>query len=313
MKIGIIGSGLVGSTTAYTLVMRGIGREIVLINRSMERAWGEAADIRHAVPFSHALHVCAGDYKDLHGSHVVIITAGAAGNHIQSRLELLEQNAAIMRDIVPRVLEHAPGAVLVIATNPVDIMTHLAAHLAAECGVPSTRVIGSGTTLDTARFRSLVAEKIDVDPHHIHGYVIGEHGDSEVLTWSLVTVGAVPLDVFCDHSNMAIDVATREKIGEQVRRAGYDIIAAKGATYYGVSSALARITQTIMNDQRGVLTVSTRLPDVAGVPNVSLSMPQVVGGEGIIQNLPIMLNERERTALQGSALVIRRALEQLGL
>ncbi len=313
MKIGIVGSGLVGSTTAYTLVTRGIGREIVLVNRNAERARAEAADVRHAVPFAHALHVCAGDYADLRGSHVVIITVGIPVANFKSRLDLLDGNAAVMREVVPRILEHAPDAVLLVATNPVDAMTHLTAHIAAGYGVPQTRVIGSGTTLDTARFRSLIAERIGVDPHHIHGYVIGEHGDSEVMTWSLVTIGAVPLDVFCVHNDMAIDLAARDQIGEQVRRAGYEILAAKGASYYGISSALARITQVIVNDQRSVLTVSTRLPYVEGVPDVTLSMPQIVGGEGIVQTLPLALDGQEHADLKASAQVIRHAIDQLGL
>ncbi|HVO69135.1 MAG TPA: L-lactate dehydrogenase [Aggregatilineaceae bacterium] len=313
MKVGIVGSGLVGSTTAYTLVMRGIGREVVLVNRTLERARAEAADVRHAVPFAHALQVWAGGYEDLGGSQVVIITVGVPHTTIRTRLDLLEGNAAVLRDVIPQVLEHAPQAVLLIATNPVDVMTHLAAHIAAQYGVSSGRVIGSGTTLDTARFRSLIGERIGVDPHHVHGYVVGEHGDSEVPTWSVVTVGAVPLDTFCIHSNLAIDWGERDRITEQVRRAGYDILHTKGATNYGVSSALARITQVIISDQRAVLTVTTPLPEVEGVRHVSLSMPALVGGSGVIQHLPIALNEGERDALRASATVLRCAIDRLGL
>jgi L-lactate dehydrogenase len=313
MKIGIVGSGLVGSTTAYTLVMRGIGREIVLVNRNADRARAEAADVRHAVPFAHALQVRAGDYADLRSSHVVIVTVGIPTANIKSRLDLLEGNAAVMREVVPRILAHAPDAVLLVATNPVDAMTHLVAHIAAGYGVPSAHVIGSGTTLDTARFRSLIAERVGVDPQHIHGYVIGEHGDSEVMTWSLLTIGAVPLDVFCLHNDMAIDLAARDQIGEQVRRAGYEILAAKGATYYGVSSALARITQVIVSDQRSVLTVSTPLPHVEGVPDVTISMPQIVGGDGIVRSLPLALNAQEHADRKASAQVIRHAVDQLRL
>jgi len=313
MKVGIVGSGLVGSTTAYTLVMRGIGREVVLVNRTQERARAEAADVRHAVPFAHALEVRAGGFEDLGGSQVVIITVGVPLTNIRTRMDLLSANAAVLRDVIPHVLEHAPQAVLLIATNPVDVMTHLAAHLAAPYGIPTSRVIGSGTTLDTARFRSLIAQRIGVDPHHVHGYVIGEHGDSEVPTWSLVTVGAVPLDTFCVHSKLAIDWEERDRITEQVRRAGYEILHTKGATNFGVSSALARITQVIINDQRAVLTISTVLPEVEGVRQVSLSMPALVGGSGVLQHLPIALNDRERDALRASATVLRCAIDELGL
>ena len=313
MKVGIIGSGYVGATTAYAMVMRGVGREIVLVNRSPERARAEAADVRHAVPFAHPLTVRAGDYADLAGAQLVIITVGVPQKGMTSRMDLLQGNAAVMRDVVPRVLEHAPDAVLLIATNPVDVMTHLATEIAAGYGVPSSRVIGSGTTLDTARFQSLIAERIGVDPHNIHGYVIGEHGDSEVMAWSLVTVGAVPLDVFCDFSQMAIDLAARDQINEQVRMAGFEILRGKGATYYGVSTALAQIAEVILADQRAILTVSARLPFVEAVKNVTLSMPQLIGGQGVLQSLPIALSDGERDALHASAEVIRHALEQIGL
>src|SRR5215472_4441832 len=196
MKVGIVGSGFVGSTAAYALVMQGVGREIVLVDKDAARAEAEADDIRHAVPFAYPLEVRAGDYEDLAGCRVILLCAGVGQQPGETRLQLLQRNAQVFHEIVPAVLKQAPEAVLVVATNPVDVMTHLAARFAAACGVPAGRVFGSGTTLDTARFRSLLGGHCGVDPHHVHTYVIGEHGDSEVLTWSLATVGGMPLEVF---------------------------------------------------------------------------------------------------------------------
>lgn len=313
MKIGIVGSGLVGATTAYTLVQRGIGREVILVNRTPARARAEAADVRHAVPFAHPLVVRAGDYADLAGCHVVVITVGVPQQGMTSRMDLLEGNAALLREVIPQVLTHVPEAVLLVATNPVDVMTHLVAHIAAGSGVPPCRVLGSGTLLDTARFCSIIADRIGVDPQYINGYVIGEHGDSEVMAWSLVTVGAVPLDTFCFHSTLAIEPAERDEIGERVRKAGFEIFHGKGATYYGVSSALARIVEVIIKDERAVLTVSTPLSQVEGIPNVSLSLPCLVGGNGVIQYLPIALSPDEHAALRASAGVIQAAARQIGV
>jgi L-lactate dehydrogenase len=311
MKIGIVGSGLVGSTAAYALVMQGIGRRIVLVDLNKVRAQAEADDIFHAVPFAHPMQVDAGDYSDLAGSRVVIITAGVNQKPGETRLQLLERNAAVFREVVPQVLTHAPGAVLVVATNPVDVMTHLTARYAAELGVPSQRVIGSGTTLDTARFRTLLGTHFGVDSHHVHGYVVGEHGDSEVLTWSLVTIGGTTLDDFCRLRDICLDEEAKQRIDQNVRRAAYNIISGKGATYYGIGGALARIVDVITHDQRAILTVCAPTPEVAGVKDVTVSLPRLVGGEGIIAMLPIPLNEDERAALNNSARVIREVIDAL--
>ena len=196
MKIGIVGCGMVGSASAFALVMSGVGREIVLVDLNRARAEAEANDIYHAVPFAYPLAVRAGDYPDLSGAQVVVLAGGVAQRPGETRLQLLQRNAEVFRQIVPSVLRHAPEAVLLVVTNPVDIMTHLAAQFAAEFGVPATRVIGSGTTLDTARFRVLVGGHFGVDPHHVHGYVLGEHGDSEVLAWSQTTIAGLSLEEF---------------------------------------------------------------------------------------------------------------------
>ena len=255
MKVGIVGSGFVGATAAYAIVMQGVGREVVLVDKNEDRAKAEADDIRHAVPFAHPLEVRAGTYEDLAGSRVVVLCAGVGQKPGETRLQLLQRNAAVFREVVPAVLSHAPDAVLVVATNPVDVMTHLAARFAAECGVPTGRVLGSGTTLDTARFRSLLGAFCGVDAHHVHAYVIGEHGDSEVLTWSLATIAGMPLEAFARLRKIENPDSVRQDIDQKVRRAAYTIIGGKGATYYGIGSALSRIVNVILHDQRSILTV----------------------------------------------------------
>ena len=311
MKVGVVGSGLVGATAAYALVMRGVGREIVLVDKNEARAVAEADDIRHAVPFAHALEVRAGGYADLAGCCAVVLCAGVGQKPGESRLQLLRRNAAVFREVVPAVLKYAPEAAVIVATNPVDVMTHVAARFAAEVGVPAGRVFGSGTTLDTARFRTLLGSRCEVDSHHVHGYVVGEHGDSEVLTWSLVTVGGMPLEAFARLRGVDLSDAVHRDVDEKVRRAAYTIIAGKGATYYGIGSALARIVSAVLHDQRSILTVCAPTADVLGVKNVTVALPRLVGGAGVIETFPLPLSESEQAQLRASAGVIRSALDEL--
>ena len=311
MKTGIVGSGFVGSTAAYALVMRGVGRRLVLVDQNRARAESEADDIRHAVPFANPLEVSAGDYTDLAGCKVVIVSAGVGQKPGETRLQLLERNAQVFRQVIPNILQHAPDTILLIATNPVDVMTHLAARYAGEAGLPSSRVIGSGTTLDTARLRSLIGRQLNVDSQHIHAYVLGEHGDSEVIPWSLVTVGGIPLEEFCQEGEISICPDDYEGIDQKVRRAAYHIIEGKGATYYGIGSAIARIVEVILQDERSILTVCTPMPGVAGVRDVTVSLPNLVGGEGIRKTFFPNLNEKEMTLLRASAQVVRSVIDDL--
>lgn len=313
MKIGIVGSGMVGSTSAFALVMSGVGREIVLVDTNRARAEAEANDLFHAVPFAHPLTVHAGDYADLVGARVVVIAGGVAQQPGETRLQLLQRNADVFRDIVPSVLRHAPDAVLLVVTNPVDIMTHLAAHFAAEFGVPSTRVIGSGTTLDTARLRALLGRHFGVDARHVHAYVLGEHGDSELLAWSQVTIAGLSLDDFAKVTGTAFTSADREQVDEQVRRAAYHIIAGKGATYYGIGSAVARIVDVLLHDQRAILTVCARISGVPGCEGVTLALPHLVGGDGVLATIPLSLDSDEEAGLRRSADILRAAIQSLGL
>jgi len=313
MKTGIVGSGFVGATAAYALVMRGVGRRVVLVDQNKSRAEAEADDILHAVPFARPLEITAGDYPDLADCKVVIVSAGVGQKPGETRLELLGRNVKVFQQVIPNILQYAPQAILLIATNPVDVMTHIAAHYASKFGVPSSRVIGSGTTLDTARLRTLIGGRLNIDPQHIHAYVLGEHGDSEVLTWSLVTVGGISLEEFCTGREISICPDDYTEIDERVRRAAYHIIEGKGATYYGIGSAIARIVEVILQDERSILTVCTPMEEVAGVEDVTVSLPNLVGGEGIIQTFFPNLNDAETTALRASAQVVRSVIDKLDL
>lgn len=311
MKIGIVGSGLVGATAAYALVMRGVGREIVLTDKNPARASAEADDILHAVPFAHPLVVRAGDYADLADAPVVIVSAGVNQRPGETRLQLLERNAAVFREVIPNILRHAPDAVLVIATNPVDIMTHIAARFAVAFGVPYGRVLGSGTTLDTARFRALLGRHLGIEAYNVHAYVLGEHGDSEVLAWSQVSIGGIPLEEFCTDQATNVTQEVRDAIDERVRRAAYHIIEGKGATYYGVGSALARIASVILGDQRSLMTVCSPMEGVAGVEDVTVSLPNLVGAQGVLSTCVFSLSDEEQAALQRSARIVKDAIDSL--
>lgn len=308
MKIGIVGCGMVGSASAFALVMRGVGREIVLVDLNKARAEAEANDIFHAVPFSHPLNIRAGDYADLRGAKVVVIAAGVAQKPGETRLQLLKRNAAVLGQVVPAILQHAPEAVLLVVSNPVDILTHLAAHFAAKQGIPPTRVIGSGTMLDTARFRALVGRHFGVDPQHVHAYVIGEHGDSEVLTWSQASIAGMTLSEFSKVHGKPLSPEQRQTIDGQVRGAAYQIIAGKGATYYGIGSAVARLVDVLLHDQRAILTICCRISGVAGLEGVTLSLPHLVGGQGALATIPLPMNEAEEQGLLRSATVLHEAL-----
>jgi L-lactate dehydrogenase len=311
-KIGVIGSGFVGSSAAYAMVMSDVGREIVLVDMNHKRAQAEANDILHAVPFAHPIEVSAGDYPALEGCSAVVITAGVNQKPGETRLQLLERNAEVFRQVVPNVIKHAPDARLIVATNPVDVTTHMTARIAEAHGKPVMQVLGSGTTLDTARFRALLGRKLGVDARHVHAYVLGEHGDSEVLAWSQVTIGGMSLEEFCDRRNIRFGKEDRAEVDEGVRRAAYSIIEGKNATYYGIGAALARITDVVISDQRSILTTCAPTAEVAGVKDVTVALPRLVGGDGILDTLMQPLSPEEEGALRSSAKVVREAIASLG-
>lgn len=310
MKVGIIGSGMVGATSAYAIMMKKAANEIVLIDSNPLRASAEAQDIQHAVPFAHATDIYAGSYNDLKDAKVVVIAAGASQKPGETRLMLMERNAAIMKSIISSVAEVAPKAILLIATNPVDIITHICVKIANELGISKSRIIGSGTTLDTARFRSLLGNYLGVDSQHVHAYVVGEHGDSEVLTWSNIDIGGVSLEDFVEFRNIGFNEAIKAEIDSGVRNAAYKIIEGKGSTYYGIGGAIAKLVEVINRDNQAVLTVSVFNENIEGINDVTLSLPHIIGGEGDLGVLPIRLNVKERSLLKKSAEIIRGKISE---
>lgn len=310
MKVGIIGSGMVGATAAYAIMMRKAASDIVLIDANEKRAIAEAADIQHAVPFAHATDVYAESYEDLKDAKVVVIAAGANQKPGETRLVLMEKNAAIMRDIISKTAAINPNIIFLVATNPVDIITHICITIAKEFEIPPTRIIGSGTTLDTARFRTLLGNLIGVDSQNVHAYVVGEHGDSEVLTWSNIDIGGVTLEDFVAHKKIEFNEKIKANIDDGVRNAAYKIIEGKGSTYYGIGGAIAKLVDVINRDNRSILTVSTYNHDIEGIKNVTLSLPHLIGGEGDLGVLPIQLNVKEKLLLKNSAEVIRAKIDE---
>ncbi|MFC4454243.1 L-lactate dehydrogenase [Deinococcus sonorensis] len=305
MKVGVIGAGYVGAAAVFAMVLRGSCSEVVIVDKNEQKARAEAADISHATPVAHATRVFAGQYQDLRGASVVILTAGANQRPGESRLELLGRNAAVFREVVPNVVQVAPDAVLLVATNPVDVMTQLTVDLVgpAQAG----RVVGSGTVLDTARLRTLVATRAEVDPQHVHGYVLGEHGDTEVVAWSGVQIAGLPLTQFYESRGQSWSPEMQVEMDHAVRHAAAEIIAGKGATAYGIGAALARISEAVLRDRRSVLTVSAPSEQYG----TSLALPRVVGGSGVLATLPTQLTAAEQQALDHSAAVLREAHAQL--
>lgn len=304
MKVGVVGAGMVGASAAFAMVLQGAASEVVIIDRNRALAEAQAQDILHATPFSHPVRVTAGDYPDLAGCGVVVLAAGVGQRPGETRLELLGRNAAVFAEIVPAVLEAAPDAVLLVATNPVDVMTDVATRLS---GLPPSRVIGSGTILDTARFRALLGEFLGISPKSVHAWVLGEHGDSEVLCWSAAAVGALGVESLAEQHGRPLTPTDRDAIDKGVRGAAYRIIAGKGATWFGIGGGIARIVQAVADDERAVLTVSTLTPEVEGVTDVALSLPRVVGAHGAGEALWPRLDDSERTALKRSAEILKQA------
>lgn len=313
MKVGIIGTGMVGSTTGYAMVMSGTGNEIVLVDLNKARAEAEADDMAHAVPFAHPAvptAVSSGDYADLDGADVVVITAGVPQKPGETRLQLLEKNAAVFAQIIPQILKATPNPILVVATNPVDVMTEIAQRIS---GLPDERVIGSGTTLDTARFHWLLGEHLSISPQSVHAYVIGEHGDSEVLCWSGATVSGVPVAEFANQIGNPLTDAVRSRIDDGVRNAAYSIIDGKGATWFGIGASIARVVRAIENDEHAVLTVSKVENDVEGIGRVAASLPRIVCRAGAFETLMPKMTDDEHAALKRSASIIAEAIAEVDL
>jgi len=309
-KVAVVGAGKVGSTFAYALLLSGLVGEMVLIDVDRERVEGEAMDLNHAVPLSNPVRIWAGDYADCAGADVVVIAAGTAQRPGETRLDLVKRNAAIFNDVISRITAHNQTGILLIATNPVDVLSYVAWKVS---GFPSGRVIGSGTVLDTARLRYLLGEHFGVDARNVHAYIIGEHGDSEVPVWSLANVAGMQLDDFCRREDCELGPQIRARIFEQTRDAAYEIIQRKGATYYAVAAGLLRIVESILRDQHTVLAVSSLVPGYYDIEDVYLSLPAVVDRGGVERVLHLPLNEQETEALHKSAAVLRSVLDELEL
>lgn len=311
MKVGIVGAGMVGSAAAFAITLRGVASEVVLVDRNAALARAQAEDILHATPFAHGTRVISGDYDALAGARVVILTAGVNQQPGESRLALLGRNAAVFAEIIPRLQAVAPDALLVVATNPVDIMTAVATRLS---GLPPGRCFGSGTILDTARFRALLANHLGVSATSIHAHVLGEHGDSEVLCWSSAMAGTLPVADFAQQRGVPLTAEVRAAIDHGVRRAAYTIISGKGATWYGIGGGLARIVQAIGRDEGAILTVSCQeqslvVPGESLEGPVALSLPRVVGAHGVHSTLTPVLSPDEARGLVASARVLMAAAE----
>ena len=307
-RVAVVGVGAVGSTFAYSLLLSGLAAEILLVDANARRAEGEAMDLAHAVPLTRTARVWAGTLEDCRGAAITVIAAGVGQRMGESRLELLGRNAAIIREIVPAVASANPDGIIVVATNPVDILAHLAWKAS---GLPSARVIGSGTILDTARFRALLAEHFGVDPRSVHAHIAGEHGDSEVPVWSLANIAGMPLADFAAANGIGHDPATLEAIFAATRDAAYQIIERKGATYYAVAAGLVRICEAILRDQSTVLSVSSLICDYYGIDDVYLSVPTVLGRTGVEKTLRLALSAEEASGLRRSAEVLKSTLATL--
>jgi len=307
-RVVIVGAGAVGSTFAYTLMMSGLAQEIVLVDRDQERAGAEAMDLNHGLFFVPPAQIRSGTLADCAGADVVVITAGAAQKSGESRLELIGRNSRICRSILDGITEHTREAVVVMVTNPVDVLTYDALR---HCGLPWNRVMGSGTVLDSARFRYLLSDHCKVDARNVHAYILGEHGDSEVAVWSMSHMAGISMDRFCAMCGECDFEAHRRRIVKQVRDSAYHLIQSKGATQYGISQALLRIVGAILRDERSVLTVSTLVNDYLGIDDVCLSIPCVVGREGIVRQLKAELSQTEREQLRRSAAQLKQVQDSI--
>jgi L-lactate dehydrogenase len=308
-RVAIVGAGNVGATAAYALLLSGLAAEIVLIDANRERAEGEAMDLAHAVPFSRPTRVWAGEFEDCAGATITILAAGTGQRPGETRLDLTSRNAAIVAEIVPRVVAANPDGVILVATNPVDVLTHAAWRISR---LPASQVIGSGTTLDIGRFRALLGDHFGVDPRSVHAFIIGEHGDSEVPVWSSANVAGVGLEELARARGIDFGTDDRERIFRETRDAAYAIIERKGATYYAVAVALMRIVEAIVRDQRTVLSVSSLVGTRPyGLGEVCLSLPSIVGARGVEEVLGLHLSADEEHALRASAEIVRDAQDEM--
>lgn len=309
-KIVIVGAGFVGTTFAYSLLIRGLASQVVIIDVDKMRAEGEVMDLNHGMPFAYPAKIWAGDYPDCKDADVVVIAVDKGQKIGQSRLDLAEGNCEILKQIVPEITKHNRECILLVVTNPLDVMTYAALKLS---GFPKNRVIGSGTILDTARLRYLLSEYLKVDPRNVHAYIIGEHGDSEVPVWSLANVAGIRLKDYCPICNVPYDAEVFNDLFLKVRNAGYEIIKRKGRTNYAVALGLTKIVESIIRDENAIVTVSCLLEDYHGVSDICLSVPVILNRSGVKETIRLPLDDEEIADFQKSAAIIKKVASSLGL
>lgn len=307
-KIAVVGDGFVGSTTAYTIMLGGLFSEIVIIDINREKSEGDALDIAHGVSLVKPVYVYAGDYSDCADADIIIITAGAAQAPGETRLDLLKKNVSVTREIVENIMRYAPDDVILLAvTNPVDILTYVTHKIS---GLPKNQVLGSGTVLDTARLKYLISRKTGIDARSCHTYIIGEHGDSEVAAWSITNIGGMSMHEFCRYTGKC-NIGDLDIMYEDVKNSAYEIINKKGATYYAIAVAVARIVECIAGDENSILTVSSIFSGEYGLDNVALSVPTKVGGDGVEKILEVPFSREEMKGLRNSADTLKEQLAAL--
>ena len=307
-KVAVVGLGFVGSASAFALMQSGLFSEMVLVNRDMSKAEGEALDISHGLPFAKPMKIYAGTYDDIVDAAVIVITSGAGQKPGETRLDLVRKNVEVYRSIIPEIAKRNCEGILLIVSNPVDILTSVAVKLS---GFPENRVFGSGTVLDTARLKYLLGEHLNVDSRSVHAFIIGEHGDSEIAAWSSANVSGVPLHNFCEMRGHFEHEKAMYEIAEGVKNSAYEIIEKKKATYYGIAMSVKRICEAIVRDEKSILPISSIQHGQYGIEGVALSMPAVVGKNGVETLVPIELNEAEQTALRHSADTLRQVLNEV--
>lgn len=312
-KVAVIGTGFVGSSSAFALMQSGLFSEMVLVDVMKEKAEGEAMDINHGAALCNPMNIYAGDYADIKDAAIIVLTAGANQKPGETRLDLLKKNISIHSSIMAEIRKQNCEGILIVVANPVDVLTLYAQKYS---DMPENRVFGSGTVLDTARLRYLIGNRLDVDARSVHAYVIGEHGDSEIVTWSNANVSGVPLsDFFALRGMQGIGdlEASQKDIADDVKNAAYKIIEKKHATYYGIAASVVRLCRAVLKDEKCVLPISTCLHGEYGISEVSLSVPAIVGRNGIEELVPVLLSEQERDDLLKSANILKKSLENLDI
>ncbi|RHV24188.1 L-lactate dehydrogenase [Clostridium sp. OM05-5BH] len=307
-KAAVIGCGFVGSATAFTLMQSRLFSDLVLLDVNMEKADGEAKDIAHGIPFAGQMKIYAGTYDDAADAAIIIITAGANQKPGETRLDLVQKNTAIYQSIIPEIVKRDFGGILLIVSNPVDILTYVALKLS---GLPENRVLGSGTVLDTARLKYALGEHLGVDSRSVHSFIIGEHGDSEIAAWSSTNVSGIPLNDFCEMRGHFNHDAAMDAIAEKVKNSAYEIISKKQATYYGIAMSVKRICECIVRNERSILPVSAMMHGEYGIEDITLSMPAIVGIGGVETHVPIALSEEEAEKLVESAKKLKEVAKGL--